>query len=230
MTEEEVAAICEEAHKIGIRVAAHVESTEGVRIALKGGVDTIEHGAEMDEEIISLYQNNPRALKGYTALIPTLHAAYPSAKLDLSLTKVNETVKENSRLVYDSMLKGVRQAVEHDIKIGIGTDAAMSYVTHYDLWRELDHYMRQTKLNSSQIIERVTKSNAEILGIDHLTGSIDIGKQADLIVMQQNPLDNIKALSEVAMVMVKGNLIETPSVTRIQAVDELLDSVWGSRE
>lgn len=230
MTEEEVAAICEEAHKIGIRVAAHVESTEGVRIALKGGVDTIEHGAEMDEEIISLYQNNPRALKGYTALIPTLQAAYPSAKLDLSLTKVNETVKENSRLVYDSMLKGVRQAVEHDIKIGIGTDAAMSYVTHYDLWRELDHYMRQTKLNSSQIIERVTKSNAEILGIDHLTGSIDIGKQADLIVMQQSPLDNIKALSEVAMVMVKGSLIQTPSVTRIQAVDELLDSVWGSRE
>ncbi|QYK60535.1 Imidazolonepropionase [Paenibacillus sp. S25] len=226
MTEEEVAAICEEAHKIGMRVAAHVESTEGVRIALKGGVDTIEHGAEMDEEIISLYKNNPRALKGYTALIPTMQAAYPAAKLDTSLTKVNETVKENSRLVYDSMLKGLRQAVEHHIKIGVGTDAAMSYVTHYDIWRELDHFMRQTKLNASQVIERVTKSNAEILGIDHLTGSIDIGKQADLIVLEQNPLDNIKALSDVAMVMVKGNLIQTPSVTRIRELDELLDSVW----
>ncbi|GGF96017.1 imidazolonepropionase [Paenibacillus albidus] len=230
MTEEEVAAICEEAHKIGIHVAAHVESTEGVRIALKGGVDTIEHGAEMDEEIISLYQNNSRALKGYTALIPTLQAAYPSAKLDLSLTKVRETVKENSRLVYDSMLKGVRQAVEHNIKIGVGTDAAMPYVTHYDLWRELDHLMRQTKLNSRQIIERATKTNAEILGIDHLTGSIDIGKQADLIVLEQSPLDNIQALADVAMVMVRGNLIQTPSVTRIRAVDELLDSVWGDRE
>ncbi|MGP0579472.1 amidohydrolase family protein [Paenibacillus peoriae] len=194
MTEEEVTAICEEAHKIGMRVAAHVESTEGVRIALKGGVDTIEHGAEMDEEIISLYKNNPRALKGYTALIPTMQAAYPTAKLDTGLTKVNETVKENSRLVYDSMLKGLRQAVEHHIKIGVGTDAAMSYVTHYDIWRELR--------------------------------SIDIGKQADLIVMEQNPLDNIKALSDVAMVMVKGNLIQTPSVTRIREVDELLDSVW----
>ncbi|WP_256026577.1 metal-dependent hydrolase family protein [Paenibacillus polymyxa] len=226
MTEEEVAAICEEAHKIGMRVAAHVESTEGVRIALEGGVDTIEHGAEMDEEIISLYKNNPRALNGYTALIPTMQAAYPAAKLDTSLTKVNETVKENSRLVYDSMLKGLRQAVEHHIKIGVGTDAAMSYVTHYDIWRELDHFMRQTKLNASQVIERVTKSNAEILGIDHLTGSIDIGKQADLIVMEQNPLDNIKALSDVAMVLVKGNLIQTPSVTRIREVDELLDSVW----
>ncbi|WCM63840.1 amidohydrolase family protein [Paenibacillus polymyxa] len=177
MTEEEVAAICEEAHKIGMRVAAHVESTEGVRIALKGGVDTIEHGAEMDEEIISLYKNNPRALNGYTALIPTMQAAYPTAKLDTSLTKVNETVKENSRLVYDSMLKGLRQVVEHHIKIGVGTDAAMSYVTHYDIWRELDHFMRQTKLSASQVIERVTKSNAEILGIDHLTGSIDIGNR-----------------------------------------------------
>ncbi|SEJ05249.1 metal-dependent hydrolase family protein [Paenibacillus polymyxa] len=226
MTEEEVAAVCEEAHKNGMRVAAHVESTEGVRIALKGGVDTIEHGAEMDEEIIRLYQNNPRALKGYTALIPTLQAGYPIAKLDTSLTKVNETVKENSRLVYDSMLKGLRQAVEHEIKIGIGTDAAMSYVTHYDMWRELDHHMRQTKLNAGQVIEWATKSNAEILGIDHLTGSIDIGKQADLIVLEHNPLDNIKALSNVAMVMVKGNLIPTPSVTRIQEVDELLDSVW----
>ncbi|MCE3198765.1 metal-dependent hydrolase family protein [Paenibacillus sonchi] len=226
MTEEEVTAICEEAHKIGIRVAAHVESTEGVRVALKGGVDTIEHGAEMDEEIISLYQNNPRALKGCTALIPTLQAAYPSAKLDLSLTKVSETVKENSRRVYDSMLKGVRQAVEHGIQIGVGTDAAMPYVTHYDLWRELDHFMRQTKLNSRRIIEQVTKSNAEILGIDHLTGSIDIGKQADLIVLEQNPLDNIQALAGAAMVMVRGTLIQTPAVTRIRAVDELLDLVW----
>ncbi|MNI47152.1 chlorohydrolase [compost metagenome] len=128
------------------------------------------------------------------------------------------------------MLKGVRQAVEHNIKIGVGTDAAMPYVTHYDLWRELDHFMRQTKLNSRQIIEQVTKANAEILGIDHLTGSIDTGKQADLIVLEQSPLDNIQALADAAMVMVRGNLIQTPSVTRIQAVDELLDLVWTIQE
>ncbi|WP_340393548.1 amidohydrolase family protein [Paenibacillus sp. FSL E2-0177] len=103
----------------------------------------------------------------------------------------------------------------------------MSYVTHYDLWRELDHFMRQTKLNASQVIELVTKSNAEILGIDHQTGTIEVGKYADLIMMEQNPLENIKALSDVAMVMVRGNLIQTPSVTRIQAVDELLDTVWS---
>ncbi|MCM3030812.1 MULTISPECIES: amidohydrolase family protein [unclassified Niallia] len=228
MTEDEVAAICEEAHKIGIRVAAHVESTEGVRVALKGGVDTIEHGAEMDEEIISLYKCNPRALKGYTALIPTLQAGYPSAKLDLSLTKVSETVQENSRLVYDSMLASVRQAVEHGIKMGIGTDAAMPFVTHYDMWRELDHLMRKTSLDSLQVIEKATKTNAEILGIDHLTGTIEMGKRADLIVMDHNPLENIKTLSNITMVMVNGQLIKNPNVNKMKEVDDLLDLVWSN--
>ncbi|PAF30397.1 amidohydrolase family protein [Paenibacillus sp. 7516] len=226
MTVEEVAAICEEAHKIGLRVAAHVESTEGVRVALKGGVDTIEHGSEMDDEIISLFKNNPNALNGYTALIPTFLAAYPSALLDTSVTKVSATVKENARLVYTSMLKGAKQAIDNGITIGLGTDAAMSYVTHYDMWREMDYYIKQTNLSNKQLIDMVTRTNAKILGIEDVTGTVDIGKQADLIVLDQSPLDNIEALSDVRMVMVKGNLIQTPSVTRIQQVDDVLNSVW----
>lgn len=226
MTVDEVAAICDEAHKIGLRVAAHVESTEGVRVALKGGVDTIEHGAEMDDEIIDLYKNNPNALNGYTALIPTLQAAYPSASLDTSVTKVSATVKENSRLVYTSMLKSVHQAIEHGITMGVGTDAAMPFVTHYDMWRELDHYMRQAGLSTAQVIDMVTRTNAKILGVDQVTGTLEVGKNADLIVLEHNPLERIEALSNVNMVMVNGNLIPTPSVTRIPEVDQLLNSVW----
>ncbi|WP_153979623.1 amidohydrolase family protein [Paenibacillus xylanilyticus] len=226
MTVEEVTAICEEAHKIGLRVAAHVESTEGVRVALKGGVDTIEHGSEMDDEIISLFKNNPNALNGYTALIPTFLAAYPSALLDTSVTKVSATVKENARLVYTSMLKGVKQAIDNGITIGLGTDAAMSYVTHYDMWREMDYYINQTNLSNRHLIDMVTRTNAKILGIEDVTGTVDIGKQADLIVLDQSPLENIEALSDVRMVMVKGNLIQSPSVTRIQQVDDVLNSVW----
>ncbi|MBY0217095.1 amidohydrolase family protein [Paenibacillus illinoisensis] len=226
MTVEEVAAICEEAHKIGLRVAAHVESTEGVRVALKGGVDTIEHGSEMDDEIISLFKNNPNALNGYTALIPTFLAAYPSALLDTSVTKVSATVKENARLVYTSMLKGAQQAIDNGITIGLGTDAAMSYVTHYDMWREMEYYIKQTNLSNRHLVDMVTRTNAKILGIEDVTGTVDIGKQADLIVLDQSPLDHIEVLSDVRMVMVKGNLIQSPSVTRIQQVDDVLNSVW----
>ncbi|WP_371018017.1 metal-dependent hydrolase family protein [Pseudalkalibacillus sp. JSM 102089] len=229
MTVDEVSAICDEAHKIGLRVAAHVESTEGVRIALKGGVDTIEHGAEMDDEIISLFKCNPNSLDGYTSLIPTLQAAYPSAILDASLSKVNDVVKENSKLVYDSMLLGVKQAIRHDINMGIGTDSAMPFVTHYDLWRELDHYIRQTSLDTKDIIDLVTRSNSEILGINESTGTLDIGKNADLLVLEKNPLDIIEAISGVNMVMVKGDLIKSPSIPNISEVDDILNSVWKAQ-
>ena len=113
-----------------------------------------------------------------------------------------------------------------DITIGIGTDAAMPYVTHYDMWREMDHYMRQANLNNKQVIDMVTRTNAKILGVDDVTGTVDIGKHADLIIMEQNPLEHIEALSDISMVMVKGNLIQTPSVTRITEVDDVLNSVW----
>ncbi|WP_258166247.1 hypothetical protein [Paenibacillus sp. PCH8] len=66
-----------------------------------------------------MYKNTPNALNGYTALIPTLQTAYPSASLDTSATKVSATVQENSRLVYDSMLISVKQAIENDITSGI---------------------------------------------------------------------------------------------------------------
>ena len=124
------------------------------------------------------------------------------------------------------MLKGAKQAIDNGITIGLGTDAAMSYVTHYDMWREMDYYFKQTNLSNRHLIDMVTRTNAKILGIEDVTGTVDIGKQADLIVLVQSPLENIEALSDVRMVMVKGNLIQSPSVTRIQQVDDVLNSVW----
>ena len=72
MTPEEIAAVCDEAHRAGLLVAAHAESTEGVLEALEAGVDTIEHGAELTDEHIELFLDNPNSLRGYSALIPTL--------------------------------------------------------------------------------------------------------------------------------------------------------------
>ncbi|MBY0205899.1 MULTISPECIES: amidohydrolase family protein [Paenibacillus] len=72
----------------------------------------------------------------------------------------------------------------------------------------------------------VTYTNAKILGIDDITGTLDIGKQADLIVLDQNPLEQIEALSNMSMVMVKGNMIQNPSVNRIKEVDDVLNAVW----
>ncbi|MEJ8305534.1 amidohydrolase family protein [Saccharibacillus sacchari] len=225
MTEDEVTAICDEAHKIGLMVAAHAESPEGVRVALRGGVDTIEHGAAMDAETISLFKNNPRSLRGYSSLIPTLQAGYPTALLDRDLTNVSDTVYGNACLIYEHMLKGFRQALEHGITIGIGTDAAMSYVTHYNLWRELDHMIRFAGITTMKAIDLVTRSNAEILGLGDDRGTIDRGKKADLLVLEQNPLENIRALADPYQVMLNGAFVEKRTVRKIPEVDLLLDRI-----
>lgn len=225
MTEEEVIAICDEAHKIGLMVAAHAESPEGVLVALRGGVDTIEHGAAMDEETISLFKNNPRSLRGYSALIPTLQAGYPTALLPRDLTKVSDTVFVNGCIIYEHMLSGFKQALEHDIIIGIGTDAAMSYVTHYNLWRELDHMIRFAGITESKAIDLVTRSNAEILGVGDDRGTIDVGKKADLLILRQNPLEHIRALADPDQVMLNGAFVEKRAIRKIPEVDTLLDRI-----
>ena len=225
MTEEEVSAICDEAHKIELLVAAHVESQEGLRVALRGGVDTIEHGSEMDDEIINLFKNNPKSLRGYSALIPTFEAGFVSAKLDKNATKLNEVNKQNSIIIYNRMIMGIKEALASEIKIGLGTDASMTCVTHYNTWRELRHLVKYLDITPKQAIYYATKSNAEILGIDDYTGSINLEKSADFIVLGENPLENINTLSKPYMVVVRGNIINKPCVKRIKKIDTLLEEI-----
>lgn len=222
-TLEEVSAICDEAHKNGVMVAAHVESTEGVRIGLKAGVDTIEHGAPMDKEIIDLYKDNQKSLRGYSALIPTFQAAAPFALLDKNETAVTSTVYENGKMVYNGMLTSFKQAIEHGIMVGVGNDASMSFVTHYDFWRELDHQIRYGGLDPREALCNVTQVNAKILGIDDRYGSVAVGKHADLLVLNENPASNIRALQKIEMVIKDGKPIEKKRVKKIKTIDNLLD-------
>lgn len=201
MTLEEVSAVCEEAHKIGFMVAAHAESTEGVRIALLGGADTIEHGSLLDQEIIKLFLDNPKSLRGYSCLIPTLYPAITIFKLHSEDTLMNPVSIENARIVLEGMAQGFVQAIEAGILTGFGTDSSCPFVTQYNTWRELDYTVNYAGLSPEAAIHNATQVNAQILGIDHLTGTLKPGKASDLIVLKQNPLKDLKALSDVAMVM-----------------------------
>lgn len=225
MTEEEVAAVCEEAHKIGLLVAAHVEGKDGLKVALRGGVDTIEHGSYMDDETICLFKNNPKSLRGYSALIPTLQVLIPRSKLNQSITRIDSVIKQNTMMVCDGVLNGLRQAVESGIKIGLGTDASMPYVTHYNTWRELEYVVKFAGASARQAIYFATKSNAEIMGIDKFTGSIDTGKFADFIVLKNNPEEDIRTLAEPYMVVARGNIINNPSVKKLKEIDDVLELV-----
>jgi imidazolonepropionase-like amidohydrolase len=225
MTLEEIAAACEEAHKAGLMVASHAQSTEGIRLALLGGVDSIEHGAALDDELIELFLRNPRSLRGYSCMVPTLYPALAIAKLDCSVTHLKPVNIANSRMVYEGMVAGARRAMEAGIKVGVGTDASCPFVTHYGTWRELDYLVRYAGFSPETVLWNATRVNAEILGIDEITGTLEEGKSADLIAVEKNPLEDIRALSKVVMVMAGRTLLEKPEFKPYPEVEAALDSM-----
>ncbi|AJT42217.1 metal-dependent hydrolase family protein [Psychromicrobium lacuslunae] len=224
MTEEEMTAICEEAHNAGIVVAAHAQSPEGLKAALRAGVDTIEHGSSMDQEIIELFKHNPRSLHGSSALIPTLQACLPLVKLEQQVTGIDDIVRANAEMIYEEMLQGIQTARDNDITIGMGTDSALTYVTHYNTWREMDYVVRYGGLSTAAELHAATEANARILGIDQETGSVRIGKAADLLVVGSNPLTGFRALADPQLVIVRGEIIEQPKTEKYPELDEKLDS------
>ena len=217
MPPETVKAACEEAHALGYKVAAHVESPEGVRVALENGVDTVEHGAKPDEEIIRLFKE-----KG-AALICTVSPALPYAEFELSESHALPIAKKNGTIVMDGVIDCAVRCREEGIPVGMGNDVGCPFVLHYDFWRELCYFHKYTGASNAESLYTATLGNAKIAGIDKETGSIEAGKSADMIVVKKDPLKDLSALRSVSMVVIKGKVIRDPKVKKMKEVDELLD-------
>ena len=101
----------------------------------------------------------------------------------------------------------------------------MTYVTHANFWRELDFLVRYGGLSPAQVLTAATAGNARILGIDDLTGSIEVGKSADLVVLDANPLESMRALRQPRAVIAQGLLIDEPQIDRIADIDAHLDTL-----
>lgn len=220
---EMISAACDEAHKHGLHVAAHVESTEGIEAALKGGVDTIEHGAPLTEEIIELFKCNGAGRK--SSLTTTISPAIPLARFDKEKTHSTDVVKLNADIVFNGIVEASKQALAAGIPVGLGTDSTCPYVTHYDMWRELIYFHELVEVSNNFALHTATQVNASILGIDKLTGTIAEGKSADMIVVEKNPLEDLEALRNVKHVMVRGNMIEYPQAKHLKQIDADLDEV-----
>ena len=217
MSPEIVKAACDEAHKLGYVVAAHTESTEGVKVALENGVDTIEHGAELSDELVKLFKERK------AADICTLSPAIPYALCSLEESHAVPAAKKNGQIVLDGIIAGAKTCIENDIPVGLGSDVSCPFVVHYNFWRELCYFHKYIGRSTQETLHRATLGNAAIAGVDKETGSIEAGKCADMIVVKENPLENLATLRNVSMVIANGNLIREPRHKQMKEIDEVLD-------
>ena len=217
MKPEMIRAACDYAHEKGFIVAAHVESSEGVRAALENGVDSIEHGAMPDEEIIRLFREKN------AFVTTTLSPALPYALFDRSVSNASEVEQYNGNMVFEGIIECSKAALANGIPVALGNDVGCPWVTQYDFWRELCYFHKYTGVSNRFALHTATAVNAKLAGIGNVTGTIEKGKCADLIVTKDNPLDDLKTLRNVKMVMAKGKLIAKPKVRRNQTVDRELD-------
>lgn len=212
-----VKSACDEAHRLGFQVAAHVESPQGMRVALENGVDTIEHGAKPDAEIIRLFRETG------AVHVATLSPALPYALFDPEVSHVSETERFNGEVVFRGIVDCAKQCLANDIPVGLGTDTGCPYVTHYDMWRELQYFHKCCGVPNSFALYTATKRNAEIAGIGDVTGSIQAGRCADFIVCARNPLEDLTVLRNLSMVVARGTVIRDPKIKKMPQVEAELD-------
>lgn len=217
MPPELIRACCDEAHRLGFKVAAHVESPVGMTAALENGVDFIEHGAEMSDEHLKLYKEHG------AAQICTLSPAVPCAEFPMEIAHTTELSRYNGRVVRDGIINCAKRALENGIPVGLGTDTACPFVTHYDMWRELVYFTKYVGVSNTFALHTATLVNARIAGIDDETGSIEIGKSADLLVTDSDPTADLRALRTAYMVVMRGRVINKPKVKKFDYVEQELD-------
>ena len=221
MQPELVRAACERAHALGMKVAAHVESPEGVRVALENGVDSIEHGAKPTEEILQLMKDRG------AFQISTISPALPYALFDRNISHATYEQQENGKVVFDGIVSMAKACLAAGIPVGLGTDTGCPYITHYDMWRELHYFAKYCGVTPAFALYSATLLNAQLAGIGDRTGSIEKGKSADLIVCKENPLQSFSALRTLSMVVKEGYRIENPIVKKMPEVERELDKFFN---
>ncbi|MBR5754981.1 MAG: amidohydrolase family protein [Erysipelotrichaceae bacterium] len=217
MNEDQVRLCCETAHSLNKKVCAHVESPKGVEVALKCGVDSIEHGAMLTDELVKQFK------KSGSALICTLSPAVPLAKFDPEVTGGNEIQRYNSEVLLEGIIEGTKKCLKAGVKVGMGTDTVCPFVTQYDMWRELEYMHLLCGIDRKTCLHLATENNAQIIGVDGETGSIEEGKMAEFIIVDSDPLQGFDTIRDPYMVVFRDKEYKEPKVKKSNVAERYLD-------
>ncbi|HYR46405.1 MAG TPA: amidohydrolase family protein [Thermoanaerobaculia bacterium] len=199
MTDEEIAAAVDEAHRLGRKTAAHAHGDLAARAAIKAGIDSIEHGSFLTDETLGLMK-----AKG-TYLVPTLLAGEwvtrPEAKYPPNIAaKAKAAVAVRSDMF--------RRALKAGVKIAFGTDAAVS---PHGLSAKEFGLMVGLGMTPAGALRSAGPGAADLLGLSAAIGTLEKGKEADIVAVPGDPLKDIQATEKVFFVMKGGRIVRQPA-------------------
>lgn len=200
-SDEEIRTAVAEAHALRRKIASHAEGLLGARASIRAGVDSVEHGFDLDEECCA------EMVKRGTYLVATL------ALLDrvVNTPGVPEYAKQKARPMFDTHLKSFKLAVEMGVKIGAGCDAFSEPMTAFGPYniRELE-LMHEAGLSPIEVLRATTSSNADLLGLANEIGSLDVGRIADVLVVEGDLTKTLSPLSDpsnIAAIIQSGRIV-----------------------
>ena len=201
LTQEEISAVVKAAKDYGFKVAAHAHGAEGIKRAVKAGVDSIEHGTFMDSEGMKLMRE-----KG-TYYVPTIIAGLWVAEKSKVPDFFPDKVRPKAAEIGPKIKSTFGKAYQAGVKIAFGTDTGVS--AHGENAEEFIH-MVQAGMPALKAIESATIEAAKLLGEEKHLGTLSEGKIADIIAVSGNPINDISVLSSVDFVMKSGAIYKSP--------------------
>lgn len=201
--EDEIQALVQEANKFGRRVAAHAHGADGIMKALRAGVNTIEHGT-------FLFQN-PEAIRFMAEhgifLVPTLKVGWDI--INASDSQIPRWIKNKNNILQENAETTLRMAYEAGVPIAMGSDVGTPLNYHGENGLEV-YWMQQAGMTAMDALVAATGNAARALGWDSWMGTLETGKVADLIVVDADPLQDLRVLAEkphLQFVMKKGRIV-----------------------
>jgi len=197
-SDAEMKAICDMAHSLGLKVAAHAHGTRGILGATLAGVDSIEHGTFID-------QAGANAMKARGTYYSATLMAFSGVQNLIGSGKLAPESEAKAKMTFAVWGKGLNLAYRTGVKIALGTDSAVA--PHSQANRELELMVTKGGMSPRDALIAATKGGPDLLGVANETGTLDTGKSADLIAVEGDPLVDPTAVQRIGYVMVKGHPI-----------------------
>jgi imidazolonepropionase-like amidohydrolase len=195
---DELDAAITEAHRHGLRVAAHAIGTEGIKNALRAGIDSIEHGHMLDDEAIEIFKQRD------VYLVPTLAA--PTCILEnIHNGGQPAFVVQKAEQVNEAMLRNIRRAYEAGVKIAGGSDAGTPFNDHDNYAREVELMHSLLGMTPQEALHAATNAAAELIGLHR--GTLTAGEPADVLLLARDIGEDIRTLREPQLVIKAGTTI-----------------------